>query len=358
VTKKTGVLSRKRINPWDPVEMNFWKGALLCAKPASDYYAATTCRAGYIQCSPGWCYNSTYGCPITNITVFRGLYPTDANTSVVSLNNMDYLYFRKDFGLSPIISIDVGVGGVPCTDKNNAPYTEFNYPLLSDLNDGCKRFGSYPQSFVIDYQLQYDLMTSNLFTMIAMNFLPNYTNITMVNTAYLTGQPRFVFQNNTSACLNLISAKPSFDVSDLEFFDYYTYVVSIVYACFHIVACTFGTPCYFFSLVNVVTRRERNEVALFSSLLSFFTQTIPDIVIFALLMIYYDNAQPFIRLITNLAAQNCFVENMLNDVITDIVKYCDNLMVVYGLIIGCFTVGMFQLGITILQPLVLWCSGP
>jgi hypothetical protein len=178
-------------------QLLLWKNYGICVLFHTDYYISATCKEGYTQCYYGGCYNTTLGCPLTNITINT----TDTGIQLPLSNSGQqfYLHYTSILGLPPINNISYAINGSNCINDHLQPYS-IAYPYIRLPPEGCLKYGEDPMSQNLTSQAEHALYDYNQIDYV-FDTMPNYTEYTQSRTAYLVAQSLYLYTNN-SACLN------------------------------------------------------------------------------------------------------------------------------------------------------------
>jgi hypothetical protein len=186
------------------MNLNYWKSRIFCLKYSTYplYTSTSTCQPGYLLCSPNLCYLSSEGCPITYINVSSVNYAPQANTTQSSsIDGNLNLYYRKDVGQNPIVSLAASFGGTACLDNgmtsnsNQSPYV-----LSTDQSSHCEQFGTHPQSSIVDFDVEFNWYNYNMMQWI-LGYYRGYGLYTQTRTAFLVSKSKLPL-NSITVCQN------------------------------------------------------------------------------------------------------------------------------------------------------------
>ena len=308
----------------DSIILTKWKNTSFCIKTAEDYYFSLKCDSGYIQCSPGLCYNSNESCPITNIIFTNQNYSPDLITTKLEISsnkNKQFVYFEKKIGAQPVFNLKHSFYGVLCYNKAKKPLEKIYYNLMKNHATGCGDSGFDPQSSIIDSDIEKQFYLSNNLNW-SNNQLPNYDIITIQRIALLVQQKKYELSNYVTDLSSLKIIQNSMDdiLTDFVNYDYYLNIMSVVSASFHIFIFVILVFCRIISCCGY-------EKIIYMPINLMILAVIPDAICFSLLEILKISLSDFDKEILKLRSSNYFVDDIINQtfsqlfIIFDILNY-------------------------------------
>ena len=336
-----GSLTEQTISPLDSIILNKWKGHSFCVRLAQDYYFAPQCKAGYVQCSFGMCYNEKEFCPISNIFITNEDFIPDLATTKINMsinNNGEWLYYKNEFQAPPIVGIGHSFYRVPCNTYNSSLEME-DYPLIQNNGNRCET----PQNSIIDIDIEKSFYSSNSLDWLY-DKLPGYINTTSSRLVFLNQQSKIQFNQSVKnlICYNYTNFDENGTKNFINF-DYYINIITITYGILHFsVLILVGI-----TLIMIYHGHEYflTITAIFSGLV-----IIPDTICFTLLQNARLKAKPYIEMILNIEKNMCFDDIFVNNIFLDFSNFYTIINYEYILCIAIFLCSM-----AIVIPFIFFC---
>jgi hypothetical protein len=335
---KRGKCGRKehdpKINAIAAIDLLYWKAQILCIKQTSDYYSAPTCNVGYIQCSPGMCYNAVSGCPITNLTMTTADYiPDPSMIQVTGATGTNKWYIKRENGSLPIVRLQVTFGNLPCLQTSKVPDNTSTYILAKVNQQGCGQLGVYPHNHVVDTDVEFNLYQSNKLDLITVK-LPNYAAFTWQRIAVLVSQKKFMVKT-TPQCLSLNYGDLTSASSTLGDMRTSADNASLGFISIHFLLLGY----FLMSLLAICTGDSKAAASylLFLSFLCF----IPLTVLWGLFYADKTDTEQYISYLPEIASYNCYQDDILNFALSSYTTAYSQTMITFNLITILWVLNVF-----------------
>ena len=308
----------KSIPSQDPKNLSNWKNISFCAKYAEDYYLGSTCKSGYIQCSSGMCYNSTFGCPITNVNITN-------NNDLSSSNNPNMLKFNNDKNLFVIkrdndqpslLALQTSSVSNLCLKTFGNLISDDSYLLLNNVKTVCGPYGDDPTVSVVDIDFEYNFYMYN-FMKTRIDSLPFYESMISSKSIYFVQRSRYGYKNNSinQKCFAINSEDLISNIESLLEMTYFQDIGVFMLTFFHFNQLITGIC----AINAAYSRKNLNSAFSTFGYLGFFS--FPDYIMFGLLHKIYSKMSTVTNDLIQIGGYNCFSNDIINQIFLDYAEY-------------------------------------